>query len=87
MDVELALGTGRAGLQTLLERSRRTVFLLVSHRSLESEAPIAALRRAGARFVPLIHDLIPLTHPEYSRTRQVARHAQRVAPNQLEVAA
>ncbi len=79
LHARLALGTGRAGLQTLLERNRRTVFLLVSHRSLESEAPIAALRRAGARFVPLIHDLIPLTHPEYSRTRQVARHAQRVA--------
>ncbi|MBL6076905.1 glycosyltransferase family 4 protein [Belnapia sp. T18] len=79
LHARLAVGGGRAALQARLEAHSHTVFLLVSHRSLESEAPIAALRRAGARFVPLIHDLIPLTHPEYSRSRQVARHAARVA--------
>ncbi|MDB5371796.1 MAG: glycosyltransferase family 1 protein [Belnapia sp.] len=76
---QLTLGSGRAALQATLEGRRRSIFLLVSHRSLEREAPIAALRRAGARFVPLIHDLIPLTHPEYSRPRQIACHAARVA--------
>ena len=76
---QLTLGRGRAALQATLEAQRRAVFLLVSHRSLEHEAPIAALRRAGARFVPLIHDLIPLTHPEYSRPRQIGCHAARVA--------
>ncbi|MFC7692943.1 glycosyltransferase [Paeniroseomonas aquatica] len=76
---QLALGRGRAALQATLAGQRRAVFLLVSHRSLEHEAPIAALRRAGARFVPLIHDLIPLTHPEYSRPRQIGCHAARVA--------
>ena len=76
---QLSLGRGRAVLRATLEARRRSVFLLVSHRSLEREAPIAALRRAGARFVPLIHDLIPLTHPEYSRPRQIGCHAARVA--------
>ncbi|WP_052389168.1 glycosyltransferase family 4 protein [Belnapia moabensis] len=79
LHARLALGAGRAALLARLEAQRHAVFLLVSHRSLESEAPIAALRRAGARFVPLIHDLIPLTHPEYSRSQQVARHAARIA--------
>ena len=75
----LAVGAGRAALNATLAARRRTVFLLVSHRSLEREGPIAALRQAGARFVPLIHDLIPLTHPEYSRPRQIRCHAARVA--------
>ncbi len=79
LHARLALGAGRAALKARLAAHRHVAFLLVSHRSLESEAPIAALRRAGARFVPLIHDLIPLTHPEYSRSRQVAHHAARVA--------
>ncbi|RYI99679.1 MAG: glycosyltransferase family 1 protein, partial [Acetobacteraceae bacterium] len=77
--LQLSLGRGRMVLQATLDSQRRSVFLLVSHRSLEREAPIAALRRAGARFVPLIHDLIPLTHPEYSRPRQIGCHAARVA--------
>ena len=77
--LQLSLGQGRSVLQAKLDSRRRSVFLLVSHRSLEREAPIAALRRAGARFVPLIHDLIPLTHPEYSRPRQIGCHAARVA--------
>ncbi|MBL6459327.1 glycosyltransferase family 4 protein [Belnapia sp. T6] len=81
---QLTLGTGRAALRAVLAAHRRTIFLLVSHRSLERAAPIAALRRAGARFVPLIHDLIPLTHPEYSRPRQIACHAARVATTAAE---
>ena len=79
LHARLAVGDGRAALRARLATHRHAVFLLVSHRSLESEAPIAALRHAGARFVPLIHDLIPLTHPEYSRSRQVAHHAARMA--------
>ncbi len=79
LHARLAGGAGRAALHAELEAHRHAIFLLVSHRSLERGAPIAALRRAGARFVPLIHDLIPLTHPEYSRSRQVAHHAARVA--------
>ena len=64
----LAHGAGRAALRDRLRGPRQAVFLLVSHRSLDRHGPIQALRRAGARFVPLIHDLIPLTHPEYTRS-------------------
>lgn len=75
----LAAGAGRGALRDALARHRRPVFLLVSHRALDQEAPIAALRRAGAAFVPMLHDLIPLTHPEYARAPQVGRHARRIA--------
>ncbi|MBX9700304.1 MAG: glycosyltransferase family 1 protein, partial [Acetobacteraceae bacterium] len=63
----LAFGAGRGALAHLLATQARCVFLLVSHRALDREAPIARLRAAGAAFVPLVHDLIPLSHPEYVR--------------------
>ncbi|MBV1796873.1 glycosyltransferase [Siccirubricoccus sp. G192] len=79
----LACGAGRAALRAALAKglanARRPVFLLVSHRALDHGRPIAALRRAGAAFVPFVHDLIPLTHPEYARPAQVGRHARRIA--------
>jgi len=70
----LALGRGR--LPRTLDRA---AFLLVSHRALDRAAPIAALTARGAAFVPFVHDLIPLTHPEYARPAQTGRHAVRVA--------
>ncbi|WP_165943339.1 glycosyltransferase family 4 protein [Roseicella aquatilis] len=75
----LLRGAGRAELRRKLAGPRPSVFLLVSHRGLDRRAPIQAMRRAGARFVPLIHDLIPLTHPEFTRLPQVGRHAARIA--------
>jgi glycosyltransferase involved in cell wall biosynthesis len=54
-------------------------YLLVSHRHLHREAALAtALRRAGAAFVPLIHDVIPLEFPEYGRPGEAARHLRRM---------
>ena len=79
MQAGLALGAGRLMLDRVLAQHRRVVFLLVSHRALDKEAPIARLRDAGAAFVPLVHDLIPLSHPEYARPTQVGRHARRLA--------
>jgi glycosyltransferase involved in cell wall biosynthesis len=79
----LGLGAGRRALRDALAAprrdGRRSVFLLVSHRALDRAAAIAPLRRAGAAFVPFVHDLIPLSHPEYARPPQVRRHAARVA--------
>jgi glycosyltransferase involved in cell wall biosynthesis len=62
----------------VLARNRRTVFLLVSHRLMEQPEPIAELRRAGAAFIPLVHDLIPATHPEYARPGVAMQHLQRL---------
>ena len=56
------------------------VYLLVSHRHLHRQAAMgSALRRSGAAFVPLIHDLIPLEFPEYGRPGEAARHRRRIA--------
>lgn len=55
------------------------VFLLVSHRALDRAGPIHAMRRAGCAFVPLIHDLIPVEHPEFARPGHANRHLRRIA--------
>lgn len=74
----LLLGFGRTDLARLLQAQRRLAFLLVSHQALDRSGPIEALRRAGCAFVPLIHDLIPVTHPEYARPGQAEKHLRRI---------
>ena len=74
----LTLGRGRGRLAQVMERERRTLFLLVSHRLMEKPEPIAALRAAGAAFIPLVHDLIPATHPEYARPGVAMQHLRRL---------
>ncbi|WP_211864185.1 glycosyltransferase [Neoroseomonas soli] len=75
----LTLGRGRGDLTKVMARERRTLFLLVSHRLMEQPEPIEDLRRAGAAFIPLVHDLIPATHPEYARPGVAMQHLQRLA--------
>lgn len=75
----LAVGRGRARVAEVMARERRSAFLLVSHRLMEQPEPIAELRRAGAAFIPLVHDLIPATHPEYARPGVAMQHLQRLA--------
>lgn len=76
---KLALPFGRSALVEKLRRPGPKAFLLVSHRALERPARIAALRRQGCHFVPLIHDLIPLQHPEFARAGHAERHRRRIA--------
>jgi glycosyltransferase involved in cell wall biosynthesis len=75
-----ALFGGRA-LRTVLRGSGETaIYLLVSHQNLDRARPIARLKSAsGARFLCLIHDLIPLDRPELTRPGQARRHQGRVA--------
>ncbi len=75
----LALPFGRAALAEALARPGPKTFLLVSHRALERPGRIAALRRHGCLFVPLIHDLIPLHHPEFARPGQAEKHRGRIS--------
>ena len=75
----LSLPFGRSALVELLRRRAPKAFLLVSHRALERPARIAALRQQGCFFVPLIHDLIPLQHPEFARAGHADRHRRRIA--------
>ncbi len=46
------------------------VFSIVSHHGLHRRRAIAAVRRSGARFVPAVHDIIPLEHPQTTRWLQ-----------------
>ncbi len=71
-------GLGRAALRKTIAAPGRKAFLLVSHQALESPAPIEVMRRAGCLFVPLIHDIIPTTHPEYMAPKQPERHLRRI---------
>jgi glycosyltransferase involved in cell wall biosynthesis len=75
----LALPFGRSALAEVVKRPGPKAFLLVSHRSLDRPARIAALRRQGCHFVPMIHDLIPLVHPEFARPGHAEKHRKRIA--------
>ncbi len=75
----VALGRGKGRLDAALARQRRSLFLLVSHRLMEQPGPIAAIRDSGAAFIPLVHDLIPATHPEYARPGVAMQHLRRLA--------
>lgn len=75
-----ALTSGPALHRTLRDTPRRAVYLVVSHQNLDRPRPIARLKAAtGARFVSLIHDLIPLAVPHLTRSSQTARHRKRIA--------
>jgi glycosyltransferase involved in cell wall biosynthesis len=56
----------------------KSVLLNTSHTGLEHPRYAASLRRRGARPVFLIHDLIPITHPQYCRPGEDERHARRI---------
>jgi glycosyltransferase involved in cell wall biosynthesis len=55
------------------------VYFLVSHHHLEKRRVIARLKQQeGARFVCLIHDLIPIEFPEYALPGQDEKHRRRI---------
>lgn len=58
---------------------RRAAYLLLSHTNLERPAAVArALAIEHASLVCLVHDLIPLTHPEFSRIGMDRMHRRRL---------
>lgn len=54
------------------------LYINVGHTGLERPGPLERLREAGARPVLMLHDLIPVTHPEYCRPGEGPRHRGRV---------
>ncbi|MBV8777006.1 MAG: glycosyltransferase [Alphaproteobacteria bacterium] len=71
---------GELRLQRVLRASDQPpVYLLVSHQKLDRAAGIARLKaRCAARFLCLIHDLIPLETPHLARPAQETRHRRRI---------
>ncbi len=55
-----------------------TLLLHTAHQGLESASHARALRLAGARSIFVVHDLIPITHPEYNRRGEDTRHRRRM---------
>ncbi len=53
-------------------------YVNVAHSNLNRPALASWLRRTGLRSVFLIHDLIPITHPEYCRDKHDALHRKRM---------
>lgn len=56
-----------------------SVFLNTGHSNLDRKRYIGMLQRRRVKPVLLIHDLIPITHPEYCREGEQARHQARIA--------
>jgi glycosyltransferase involved in cell wall biosynthesis len=55
-----------------------SLLLNTSHTGLENASYASSLRRRGARPVFFVHDLIPITHPEYCRPGERGRHTRRI---------
>lgn len=49
-----------------------------AHSGLEREDWAAAARARGARGLVVVHDLIPITHPQHCRAGEAERHARRM---------
>jgi glycosyltransferase involved in cell wall biosynthesis len=54
------------------------VYLNVSHTGLDHPRVLSRAATAGARPVVMVHDLIPITHPEYCAPSAEARHVRRM---------
>lgn len=58
----------------------RSVYFTLDHNGLEKNGPVQRMHATGTvDVVAFLHDLIPLTHPEYVVPRTVPKHLQRMA--------
>jgi glycosyltransferase involved in cell wall biosynthesis len=57
---------------------RGAVLLNLGHSALDQTGYAATIRRYDLRPLFFLHDLIPVTHPEYARPGEPERHARRV---------
>ena len=61
------------------KRAGPRVYLQVSPHHLDDPQQVGAILRAeGAKFVTLVHDVIPLSHPEYARPQGAEEHRRRI---------
>ncbi len=77
--IALLASRERALTSRLRSSTGPSVYLLVSHHHLEKRELVARLKeRSAARFICLIHDLIPIEFPEYAKPGQAAHHLRRI---------
>ncbi|MFL6760277.1 glycosyltransferase family 4 protein [Sphingomonas sp.] len=60
------------------DNGRSRPYLNIGHTGLNSNAFREWIRNADVKPVYLVHDLIPITHPEYCRAAEAARHRERM---------
>ncbi|HYZ40283.1 MAG TPA: glycosyltransferase family 1 protein [Stellaceae bacterium] len=75
-----ALLRGERALRAQIARTEtQPVYVLVSHHHLERQRVVERLKQhTSARFLCLIHDLIPIAFPEYALPGQDAKHRRRI---------
>jgi len=61
-----------------LRKMHRPLYLNVSHSGLDQKGHAGWVRRSGVRAVYFVHDLIPITHPQFARKGIPERHAERM---------
>lgn len=54
-------------------------YFTLDHNGLEKNGPVQRMHQSGARVIAFLHDLIPLTHPEYVVPHSIPKHRQRMA--------
>ena len=59
-------------------KGRGRLYLNIGHTGLNSGAFREWIRNADVKPVYLVHDLIPITHPEYCRAAEAAKHRERM---------
>lgn len=57
---------------------RDRIYLNVGHTGLDDPRFLRWVRQSGVRPVYMVHDLIPITHPEYCRAGEAERHRARI---------
>lgn len=55
-----------------------SVYLNTSHSGLENTLKFQEMKRRGARVVAMLHDLIPIDHPEFCREGEYDKHQRRM---------
>jgi glycosyltransferase involved in cell wall biosynthesis len=68
----------KGGVRGALAGAEPSIFLNTGHSGLESPGYGAALRRHRMRPLFFLHDLIPISHPEYCRPGEADKHRRRV---------
>jgi glycosyltransferase involved in cell wall biosynthesis len=61
-----------------VRRTRGSLYLNIGHTGLDKPGFAAWVKRCGLRPVHFIHDLIPITHPQYCRAGESDKHAKRM---------
>ncbi len=84
LEVDQAETRTRRGLSQLLrlrplgDPPRSAVYINVGHTGLDNPRILGDLAASGGARMVLVHDLIPVTHPEYCRPGDGARHRTRM---------